>query len=207
MIPPDLTEEHFLQAATWIDNNGVPVNRQSYRYDLVLRGKKYPPKYIISLASRFATGVEYPPARFNAVEAKNYFIARRYDVVEKPINTASVIVSEDDESVFPEGNAAYRQHRTLERDSNIARKAKDQRWKEAGKLQCDVCSLDFEKMYGPRGRGFIEAHHTVPVAAGPRETRVSEIALVCSNCHRMLHRGTELLSLSELREIVEDNRG
>jgi len=40
------------------------------------------------------------------------------------------------------------------------------------------------------GRGFIQAHHTIPVSELRKEskTKVRDIALVCSNCHRMLHR-------------------
>lgn len=208
MIPHGLKEEHFLQAADQIDDEGVPSERKSYHYDLILRGKPYPPKYVLSLASKFATGVEHPSYRFNAVEAKNYFLARSYKVVDRRDNAASVIVSEDDESTFPEGKVQYRRHRSLERDATIVRKAKVKRLEKSGGLQCDVCSLDFKESYGSRGEGFIEAHHTLPVATlgGGVKTKLSDIALVCSNCHRMLHRGRKMLSISELRKIVHDRQ-
>ena len=96
-------------------------------YDLVLNGKLYPPKYVISLATKYATCTEHPADSFNAVEAKNYFVARNYEVIDRRIEAASIIVSEDDESAFPEGKARFAQHRTLERDSSITRKAKANR--------------------------------------------------------------------------------
>jgi len=58
--------------------------------------------------------------------------------------------------------------------------------------------------YGKLGEGFIEAHHVKPVSElGPGSmTKVSDLTLVCSDCHRMLHRGEKLLAVCELREIV-----
>ncbi|TIS78657.1 MAG: hypothetical protein E5W94_08765 [Mesorhizobium sp.] len=55
---------------------------------------------------------------------------------------------------------------------------------------CSVCGFDFERTYKERGIGFIECHHTKPVAEiRPGEkTRLSDLRAVCSNCHQMLHR-------------------
>ena len=51
--------------------------------------------------------------------------------------------SELDESSFPEGKAAYRLHRKLERDTGLAKIAKQKRLNHAGRLICDVCDFDF----------------------------------------------------------------
>ena len=208
MIPHGLEEEHFLQAADQIDKDGVPAERRSVHYDLVLRGKTYPPKYIISLAAIIASGVDHPSNRFNAVEAVNYFRSRDYQITDRRKQTAPlVVVSEDDDSAFPEGKEKYRIHRYVERNSKVANRAKENRIATTGKLQCEVCSFDFMEVYGEIGAGFIEAHHTVPVSTlqEETETKVSDIALVCSNCHRMLHRGQELLSVTKLAQILADN--
>ena len=112
------------------------------------------------------------------------------------------IVIEDDESAFSEGKERYKQHRYLERDGRIAPRAKAQRLAKTGKLECEVCQLDFAARYGEIGRGFIEAHHKTPVAqlAGTNKTQIRDLALVCSNCHRMLHRGNPLLTVEQLKE-------
>lgn len=54
-------------------------------------------------------------------------------------------------------------------------------------LDCDLCGFDFEQAYGRLGRGYIELHVTdSPTSVGGDD---SEVLPVCSNCHRMLHRG------------------
>jgi len=111
--------------------------------------------------------------------------------------------SELDESSFPEGKAAYRLHRKLERDTGLAKIAKQKRLNHAGRLICDVCDFDFFETYGVVGQGFIEAHHTTPVSElrGKTRTKIDELALVCSNCHRMLHRRRPWLTLQELKQV------
>jgi len=127
MIPQGLSDKHIQQAATRIDRDGVHHDRHSVHYDLVINGKRYPPKYVVSLAAYFASGTEYPASGFNAVEAKNYFLGRGYEVIDRRAEAEQIVVSEDDESAFPEGGVRYSRHRQLERDSSITRKAKSKR--------------------------------------------------------------------------------
>ncbi len=209
MIPKGFKNKHFLKAASEIDKNGVPASRQSYRYDLLLNGKKYPPKYVISIANKFLSGEEFPSYDFNAVEAKDYFMRREYRILDRKTGAKkSKIVSEDDESNFPEGKEKFKEHRSLERDSNISRKAKELRLDQVGELRCDVCDFSFSDTYGEQGAGFIEAHHTTPIFEldGQRKTKIEEIALVCSNCHRMLHSGVQLLTIEELKKIIAEQK-
>ena len=89
MIPSNLNEQHFVQAAAEIDREGVPEKRRSVHYDLVLSGKRYPPKYVISLATKYATGTEHPFDSFDAVEAKKYFLDRGYEVIDRRSDATS----------------------------------------------------------------------------------------------------------------------
>ncbi|MEO5812760.1 MAG: HNH endonuclease [Rhodanobacter sp.] len=111
---------------------------------------------------------------------------------------------ENEESRFPEGTAKFALHRRLERDTMLARHLKEKRLEGTGKLVCEICDFDFVARYGMHGLGFIEAHHTMPVSrlSGKTRTQESDLILVCSNCHRMLHRGPQLLSPSELRSLM-----
>ena len=111
------------------------------------------------------------------------------------------IQDESDESAFAEGKVKYALHRKLERDSALAIRAKAGRLKQTGKLECEVCCFDFSKVYGRLGIGFIEAHHTSPVSTldGESKTKIESLSMVCSNCHRMLHRSNPMLSPTELR--------
>jgi len=77
-------------------------------------------------------------------------------------------------------------------------------------FKCMACDFDFKQRYGERGANFIEVHHLKPVSTLEKETNVdpkTEMAVVCSNCHRMIHRKKdEVLSLDELREIIKRNQ-
>ncbi|MEV7424103.1 HNH endonuclease [Streptomyces sp. NPDC091212] len=56
-------------------------------------------------------------------------------------------------------------------------------------IQCEVCDFNFGRTYGEMGEDFIEVHHVLPLhISGPRETRLADLAFLCSNCHRMCHR-------------------
>lgn len=60
------------------------------------------------------------------------------------------------------------------------------------------------RTYGEVGKDFIECHHTVPVSelTEGMKTKLSDMALVCSNCHRMLHRKRPWLRLSDLKALL-----
>lgn len=76
--------------------------------------------------------------------------------------------------------------------------------KRTFKLICEGCEFSFADKYGPRGDGVIECHHTLPLSAlkAGVKTKVSDLALVCANCHRILHRGPILWTIAELRAAV-----
>jgi predicted HNH restriction endonuclease len=101
-----------------------------------------------------------------------------------------------------EGQVLLRRHLIRERDPKIVEAKKCVVLKEKGGLKCEICSFNFEAHYGELGRGFCEVHHLQPI--GNREvnevTHLSDLAVVCSNCHRMLHRGG-LISMSALKKI------
>ena len=206
MIPKGFKHTHFKQAIDEIDKDGIPTIRKSNRYDLFFDDRKYPPKYVISIANKYLNGVEWPSKRFNAVEAKNYFIRQGYTIIDKRKKQhITIIQSEDTESKHPEGAESFKLHRILERDTTLAKKAKSKRLQETGELRCDVCDFSFIETYGELGEGFIEAHHTIPVAKlkGDRKTQINELSLVCSNCHKMLHVGNPILFINELKEIIK----
>lgn len=64
------------------------------------------------------------------------------------------------------------------------------RCKMRDEYRCQVCGLNFEQRYGKLGIGFAEAHHLKPLSQlrGSVRTRLEDLATVCANCHRMLHR-------------------
>ncbi|GHG77532.1 hypothetical protein GCM10010919_33270 [Alishewanella longhuensis] len=94
---------------------------------------------------------------------------------------------EDDEYATDESKTRLRTHKVRERDSLLVKKAKERFIKEHGALFCEVCGYDFLPKYG---FSYAEAHHKKPLSkikAGEK-TKESDLAIVCANCHRAVHR-------------------
>ena len=84
MAIPKFSEEYIKKAIQFIDENGVPDQNKSTKYELVTEdGKKYPPKYVIAVAAKLATGKDIKFDDYNAVEAKGYFETRGYMIDTK----------------------------------------------------------------------------------------------------------------------------
>lgn len=108
-----------------------------------------------------------------------------------------------------EGRKIVKAHVIRERDPQIIKKAIQRARKLHGKLECEACNFNFEKVYGKRGEGFIEGHHIKPLSEKDElgsVTRLDDIALVCSNCHRMIHRKYPWLSIEELKNIINQSK-
>lgn len=59
---------------------------------------------------------------------------------------------------------------------------------------CQVCGMDFEKVYGEIGKDFIEVHHLNPISNTDGEHVLDPktgLVPLCSNCHSMIHRGKD----------------
>lgn len=138
------------------------------------------------------------------LDATPHLMARPVSARSEDRTAASVRARGIEESGYPEGVESYRLHRHLERSGVLPALAKAKRLAETGRLDCEVCGFSFGSVYGELGSSYIEAHHTVPVSSMSevKVTKVEEIALVCANCHRMLHRGEHLLTVDELQKIV-----
>jgi putative restriction endonuclease len=99
-----------------------------------------------------------------------------------------------------EGAATLRTHLRRERSKSLIDRFK----RELMSFTCVVCDFDFARTYGELGYGFIEAHHKIPVAKlkPGAITKLEDLAAVCANCHRMLHR-SDILSIEDLRERLQ----
>ncbi len=114
---------------------------------------------------------------------------------------------EEDEDEVAEGRLLYRLHRSRERHSGLVRDKKQRVLRECGRLACEVCGFDFHEVYGERGAGFAECHHRVALATtGETTTRLADLALVCANCHRVIHRGKPWPTVEGLRAEVRGLR-
>ena len=118
--------------------------------------------------------------------------------------TSADDLGDEDEVEATEGRILTRIHQKRERNAGLVRKKKDQILKKTGKLQCEACGFDFYQVYGDHGYGFIECHHKKPVSEikHGEKTKLSDLAVICANCHRMIHKSRPWLSLSEIQSIL-----
>jgi 5-methylcytosine-specific restriction protein A len=116
----------------------------------------------------------------------------------------SEIPTDDEEAM--EGRILTRVHRFRERNQAMVQKRKKQRVEECGSLTCEACGFDFAAIYGERGTGFAECHHKVPLSeSGETKTRVEDLAVLCANCHRMIHVRKPMITVDELRVILAES--
>ncbi|MDP3443165.1 MAG: HNH endonuclease [Ignavibacteria bacterium] len=121
-------------------------------------------------------------------------IWRMFDKYFCPDIKNQVFLSQEQNGIFGEveGDKIMEQHVRQEltrRNTKIVQLAKLQALNtNNGRLKCECCNFDFLKTYGNIGSNFIECHHKIHIATGERITRIEDLSLVCSNCHRMLHR-------------------
>lgn len=114
-------------------------------------------------------------------------------------------ILDDEELEFQEGRVLYRKHKSIERNSRIIKKVKETAIKK-NELKCGICDFDFYDIYGELGKGFIECHHRIPISEYKEnmKTSIDDLALVCSNCHRMLHRKRPWLKTIELKSLMNN---
>ena len=182
--------------------NGVNLKLGNFKY--------YDPEY---LGVGLKGGSKLDKEVLNEFYGKRKLLKSIANQIKSTVENQSVvdklysIPNEEDDILHSvkEGKVIYKLHKLRERDSKINKRKKELYYKKFGKLNCEVCDFDFYKVYGEIGKGFIEAHHRVPLSDldGESKTELKDLALVCSNCHRMLHREIDTLSTRELKNIIK----
>ena len=108
---------------------------------------------------------------------------------------------------FSEGNVIERTHKVRERDNRVNQKAKGNYKEKHGGLFCQACGFDFEKKYGILGRNVIECHHIIPVSEmlPGDKTKPKDIAMLCANCHLIVHKRNPCLTMEELKKLLKND--
>ena len=113
----------------------------------------------------------------------------------------------DAEFSAPEGDLKVRSHRHRERSRELVTMAKAVfQTRNQNRLFCEVCNFDFGKTYDVPD--FIEVHHRIPLRdlQPGTKTKLSDLAMVCANCHRMLHRGHPWPTVDELKQKLKSQK-
>jgi 5-methylcytosine-specific restriction protein A len=96
----------------------------------------------------------------------------------------------------------YKIHRAIERNASHARTVK-----RFQGTTCKGCDVALTKVYGQIAEGLIEAHHLKPLSTLERNAQVEldpikDFVVLCPNCHRVIHRQSDVGDLEALRASV-----
>jgi 5-methylcytosine-specific restriction protein A len=188
---------------TFRNANGVYMKLMNFR--------RLDPQYTADGRSGLSRGaeaekvvwLEFSGAPERCALASKAIVAAAHDATVPP--AWSEVAEEPEIEEAAEGRLLTKVHVVRERDRRLAKAKRTQVLKLKGKLACEACHFEFRAIYGQRGDGFIECHHIKPVATleSGEKTKLSDLIVLCANCHRMIHRAKPWLTLSELRSILE----
>ncbi|MDO9592641.1 MAG: HNH endonuclease, partial [Erysipelotrichaceae bacterium] len=158
---------------------------------------RYPATY--QMYKSYQNVEEPPKMRFEKLKENRYVISLIDEV--QIINDIKIDGDEKEVSQHLEGaKKAYYGYK-YERDPKCRKAAI-----EFHGTTCAACGLNFERMYGLRGEGFIEIHHIKPLFIEGKESKVdpiTDLIPLCPNCHRMVHRDKEnILTIDELQGMI-----
>lgn len=163
-------------------------NVPSRSHYLVVNGKPYPLKAVWAAAHT----PNIPPREFNTTAAVAGLQKLGFaDIIDDTLAAE-----------FDEGERLVRETTVLSRNSKLVKRAK-----AYYKPNCVVCGFNFGKAYGAIGEGYIECHHLDPLSgrAGRRTpTKIQEVTVLCSNCHRMIHSRRDALKIDELKQAMKE---
>jgi hypothetical protein len=84
MIPQEITRDHIVMAIKEIDSLGIPAGREAAKSYVSLASKKYPAKYVISIAGKYALGHEYSHKHSSEGPEINEFLkGKGFKIIQK----------------------------------------------------------------------------------------------------------------------------
>lgn len=128
--------------------------------------------------------------------------------IKAGITVASSEPLPDIETELPEGRLLTSLHVRRERSPKTRKLILNARRSEG--LRCEACGMSKPHLEPAMQEALFETHHLVPLAeAGETKTKLSDLALLCACCHRLIHRAMVLkarwVSIDALRAIVAPN--
>lgn len=108
------------------------------------------------------------------------------------------------DSLSKEGEKRLRLHLDSERKPQNV-KAKKQ---SAASLNCEICGFSFLHFYGHVAGDYCEVHHLIPLKSlkGATPINLNDLAILCSNCHRVVHMRYPPYGLQEVRDMLKNLR-
>ena len=197
-----LTQGGLLKIKEFENSNIKKISKSSYFKFIKNVGTDKYSVTIDSLNQKYIP--EKNDEKFTSAEIVNFLSNKEINTKSdsKPLRLLNWIIQEnyswniwnsdfyEEEDGFVEGKQVLSLHNRIERNRKVVDLLKANRLKKDPNLKCEICNFSFIEKYGDWGEGYIEAHHIKPLSTIKEETKtkIEDLILVCSNCHRMLHR-------------------
>ena len=141
-----------------------------------------------------ARGVDIVRVRFDFADAERIELksVSVLDEGDTPEPTPEIIDTADVE--VEEGERILVTHFRRERDTQL----RALRLREADGEKCATCDVKLTDRYEEYAPSF-DVHHEVAVSSGPRNSRIRDLAVLCPNCHRAIHKTKPLMKVSDFR--------
>ncbi|NVO54646.1 HNH endonuclease [Rhodobacteraceae bacterium B1Z28] len=193
----DIREGKNQKALEFAEIIAAAVEEKLYIQTIVLLPKKTgnPGKKMESSGKREFDSAPWTVTAFNG-ETGEYEVTRGKHPFPDPMPIDPELRAFEGEKRGRFVSGRYRERRL--REQKVKKFKQDH-----GRLFCEVpdCGFDFELAYGEIGRDFAEVHHLNQLSKAPENgtgTALDQFAVVCANCHRMIHRGGECRALKEV---------
>jgi 5-methylcytosine-specific restriction endonuclease McrA len=150
----------------------------------------------------------YDPTPLRSQQPERNFCTRAIAFFTDVVHALPEARSDDEHGeVYPKNENRKRvvSHLRRERSGLLATECKIR-----DKYKCQVCGFQYEELYGNLGVDFAEAHHRVPLSQLNEnvKTKLSDLATVCANCHRMLHKmAGKRNDITKLRALIRKGKG
>jgi len=206
----------YVKEGTVIIGKGIVGGNENraYKFDKKFRiidpnGYPWPHQVPVEWDTTF-TPIEAPkivvnPPQPTVLELKNERLEKLYEALNLQKNILSDLESMHfEEDCFFEGGRNKKIVNYYERNKDLRTKAIILH----GTI-CKTCGFNFLAKYGERGKYFIEVHHLKAVSSLKNPEKINpqkDMTVLCSNCHRMVHRKKDkILTIEELKRIIREN--
>ena len=213
--PPGKTAHEILELSNILDQIGREITNRTAKfrnangvYMKIMNFRRFDPRYLAQGKKGLQRGGKLEGEIWNDFADEPDKLSQVSKAIRLAVTTGSIpLASEEEDEEFAEaeeGRILTRVHRARERNRGLVDKKKATALEANGILKCEACSFDFETTYGSRGAGFMEAHHVRPVHTllPGSKTRLEDLVLLCSNCHRMVHARRPWLTMDELKVLI-----
>lgn len=181
-------------SADKIDLGYEGKNELAYWYELGNVYSKYYPKDNIPNDKQLYEDLDRILLDYQTLKIKELRPSNESELEEDEVEPG------EEKEPLSEDPSLLRLHKRYDRNPKLAKEAK-----KIHGYSCQACGFNYADKYGDIGKDYIEAHHLelfskikTKVFLDPKK----DFAVVCANCHRMLHRLKDKMSVDELKKII-----